>query len=292
MASDTATTNPASLIRLSIPKLQGHANYMGWRRDMRTVLSNQRLWTHTTDDPPPEPLFSYREPDLTDIQEAYPNITRAQQGNRLREAINLYKQRKAWDAAEVKAGEIMISSITQPVLSRIDGHAGSTKQIWEALQREYMGSNFILADTELERLHASRYDEFGSATAYVQHIKTLVDLLKDMGIVIPDYEHSHILLKGLGEAFRDVIISLRGDTRAGEPKVLGERIISAENNIQKEQRAALPSANAVRGPRGTRTKKCSHCGSLNHDDNECWIKHPHLRPRRRKRGKKTSPASS
>ena len=89
-----------------------------------------------------------------------------------------------------------------------------------------------------------------------------------MGIVIPDYEYSHILLKGLGEAFRDVIISLRGDTRAGEPKVLGERIISAENNIQKEQRAALPSANAVRGLRGTRTKKYSHYGSLNHDDNK------------------------
>ena len=94
-----------------------------------------------------------------------------------------------------------------------------------------MGSNFILADTELERLHASKYDEFGSAATYVQHIKTLVDLLKDMGIVIPDFKHSHVLLKGLGEAFRNVIISLRGDTRAGEPETLGERIISAENNI-------------------------------------------------------------
>ena len=97
-----------------------------------------------------------------------------------------------------------------------------------------MGSSFILADTELERLHASKYDEFGSAATYVQHIKTLVDLLKDMGIVIPDYEHSHILLKGLGDSFRDVIISLRGDSRAGEPEILGQRIISAENNIQKE----------------------------------------------------------
>ena len=65
-------------------------------------------------------------------------------------------------------------------------------------------------------------------------MKTLVDLLKDIGIVIPDYEHSHILLKGLGDAFRDVIISLRGDTRVGEPTILGKRIISAENNIQKE----------------------------------------------------------
>ena len=149
----------------------------------------------------------------------------------LREAIHDYKRRKAWDAAEVNAGQIMISSISPSVLSRIDGHAGSTKQIWEALQREYMKSSFILADTELERLHNTKYDEFGSATAYVQHIKTMVDLLKDMGIIIPAFEHSHILLKGLGEAFRDVIISLRGDIRAGEPEVLGERIISAENNI-------------------------------------------------------------
>ena len=84
-----------------------------------------------------------------------------------------------------------------------------------------MGNTFILADTELERLYASKYDEFGSATTYVQHIKTMVDLLKDMGIVIPDFLHSHILLKGLGDSFRDVIISLRGDTRVGEPKILG-----------------------------------------------------------------------
>jgi len=90
MASDT-TNNPASLIRLSIPKLQGHANYMGWRRDMRTVLNNQKLWTHIIDDPPPEPLFSYREPDLTDIQETHPDLNRVQQGVRLRDAINLYK---------------------------------------------------------------------------------------------------------------------------------------------------------------------------------------------------------
>ena len=56
-------------------------------------------------------------------------------------------------------------------------------------------------------------------------------MLKDMGIVIPDFEHSHILLKVLGETFRDVIISLLGDIRAGEPEILAERIISAENNI-------------------------------------------------------------
>ena len=154
-----------------------------------------------------------------------------------------------------------------------------------------MGNTFILADTELERLYASKYDEFGSATTYVQHIKTMVDLLKDMGILIPDFMHSHILLKGLGDSFRDVIISLRGDSRAGEPKILGQRIISAENNIQKEQRAALPSANAVRGSGCIRTKKCRHCGRTGHDDIECWIKHPHLRPRRRKQGK-TSPATS
>jgi len=115
-----------------------------------------------------------------------------------------------------------------------------------------------------------------------------------MGIVIPDYEHSHILLKGLGDTFRDVIISLRGDKRAGEPETLGERIISAENNIQKEQRAALPSANAVREPSGCiRTKKCRHYGRTGHDDIECWIKHPHLRrPRRRKQGRRPTPATS
>ena len=52
-----------------------------------------------------------------------------------------------------------------------------------------------------------------------------------MGILILDFKYSYILLKGLGESFRDVIISLRGDTRVGEPEILGERIISAENNI-------------------------------------------------------------
>jgi len=132
MASESST-NSASLIRLSIPKLQGHSNYMGWRRDMRTVLSNRKLWNHIIDDPPPEPLYSYREPDLTDIQDAYPDLTRAQQTVRLREAIHDYKRRKVWDAAEVNAGQIMIVSISQSVLSRISGYAGSIKQIWEAL---------------------------------------------------------------------------------------------------------------------------------------------------------------
>ena len=77
MATES-TTNTASLLRLSIPKLKGHSNYMGWRRDMRTVLSNQKLWKHVTDNPPPEALFSYREPDITDIRSLYPDETRAQ----------------------------------------------------------------------------------------------------------------------------------------------------------------------------------------------------------------------
>ena len=94
-----------------------------------------------------------------------------------------------------------------------------------------MGNTFILADTELERLCASKYDKFGSTTIYVQYIKIMIDLLRDIGIVIPDFMYSHILLKGLGDSFRDVIISLRGDSRLGEPEILGQRIISAENSI-------------------------------------------------------------
>jgi hypothetical protein len=39
MASESAN-NTASLLKLSVPKLQGHSNYIGWRRNMRTVLSN------------------------------------------------------------------------------------------------------------------------------------------------------------------------------------------------------------------------------------------------------------
>src|SRR5882757_2843249 len=110
MASEN--NNTISPMRLSIPKLQGHSNYMGWRRDIRTILSNQKLWTHITDDPPPEPLFSYREPDLTDIQTTLPGLTRAQQTERLRDAIHDYKRWRAWEAAEVNAGQIMISAIT------------------------------------------------------------------------------------------------------------------------------------------------------------------------------------
>jgi hypothetical protein len=59
----------------------------------------------------------------------------------------------------------------------------------------------------------------------------MVNLLKDIGIVILDFKYSYILLKGLGNTFRDIIISLREDIRVGEPKILGKRIISTENNI-------------------------------------------------------------
>jgi len=94
MATETAN-NTTGLLRPNIPKLQGHANYMGWRRDLRTYLRQQKLWNHCVEDPPADPLFAYREPDLADIQALYPAETRARQNALLKEAINLYKIRQA-----------------------------------------------------------------------------------------------------------------------------------------------------------------------------------------------------
>ena len=50
--------------------------------------------------------------------------------------------------------------------------------------------------------------------------------------------------------------------------------IQSNRSIEKEKNDLIKNSNS------RRVKLCDHCKRRGHDENNCWIKHPHLRPKR------------
>jgi len=61
---------------------------MGWRVNIRTVLTNQKAVDTILPTSAPEPLFFIPKPDLTDIQTTLLGLTRAQQTGAPQDAIH------------------------------------------------------------------------------------------------------------------------------------------------------------------------------------------------------------
>ena len=245
-----------------------HGNYHAWKIRIQHLLNLKGLEDFIVDNPPSDP-----------------------------------EQLKVWKKKDGKAQATIGLSLSDDMLENVRD-VSSAKDMWNCIK------NVFERHTLLNKLSARR--KFYTATMadnepilkFSNRIRQLASTLKNMSVPISESEMAMALLNGLPDEYHSLISAL--DTIDSDGRELSwdhvkSRVLQEEQRInartrkaqEKSDAAALVTANPSNLPLPAPSCKncrrrpprqrpfCNHCNRHGHVESKCFIKHPHLNPRKK-----------
>ena len=246
-----------------------HGNYHAWKIQIQHLLNLKGLEDFIVDDPPSDPELL-----------------------------------KIWKKMDGKAQATIGLSLSDDMLENVRD-VSSAKEMWSSIK------NVFERHTLLNKLSARR--KFYTATMadnepilkFSNRIRQLASTLKNMSVPVSESEMAMALPNGLPDEYHSLISAL--DTIGSDGHELSwahvkSRVLQEEQRINARTKKALEKSDAValvvanspnlplppppstckncqgRPPR--QRPFCNHCKRHGHVESKCYIKHPHLNPRK------------
>lgn len=208
----------------------------------------------------------------------------------------ILRQKNLWDDIQIpltsedpkdaisyqKAADILTPTISETVQNQLtDAEFNNAYLMLERLKKRYAPINeqsFIQAWQELLQLSPS---QFSSHENWMTQIKVLNERIDSMNIEFTtDKRTLLVMMIGLApyEHYR-ALVQIWASTKdmTGERAMAMLREDLARGELDKEN--ANGAALYLNNPKGKKKEgTCEHCGKPGHEINNCWKKHPELRP--------------
>ena len=177
-----------------------------------------------------------------------------------------------WDAVEGKEkDESKIRKALARIVLAVDkinhSHirtATNAKDAWNSLKAAFEDTGLTRKITLLKSLTGAKLVDFPTMGAYCDHVLTAAQNLKEIEFNVPDEWVGAILLAGLPDSFKPMIMGLE----SSGTKITGDSI---KVKLLQEGMPADPSESAFLSKRN-KPPKCSKCSRIGHFARDCYAK--------------------
>ena len=280
----------------SIEKLN-ETNYRSWSQVIESHLDDQELWevVNGTSKAPTTPTTP-PSPETDESRRQYTTAT-----------TDYDTAMAAWTKKAKKARKLIISSISPSVMTYVEG-TKDPAEMWTILEGRYKPkSNVTLRQLQRQFNTTKMTDDDGDMEKHLQKVEHLKRQIEEQGEKISDSSYVSVLLNcapprydvqiSILEAQDDVtstiiINRLLEEYRkflAGKPEETKMAMLTNQGR-RANQKGGKKSGNGKTSSSSRFDGKCNHCNKRGHKEDQCWVKHPELRPEKsRNEGKNETP---
>src|SRR5271168_4974418 len=267
----------------SIEKLN-ESNYRSWSQVIESHLDDQELWevANGTAKAPTAP-----SPTSPETDESRHRHTTATTENDT--------AMTAWSKKTKKARKLIISTISPSVMTYVEG-TKDPSEMWTILEGRYKPkSNVTLRQLQRQFNTTKMTDDDGDMEKHLQKVERLKRQIEEQGEKISDSSYISVLLNCAPTRY-DIQISILEAQDEVTSEIIINRLLEEYRKIlvtrtekmEKPMMAMLTNHGKRIGPGKSKNGKnsspnkfdgkCNHCNKQGHKEDQCWIKHPELKP--------------
>ena len=269
----------------SIEKLN-ESNYRSWSQVVESHLDDQDLWEVV------------KGKDKQPLPPTSPATTSAPQSSEQAAAAATAMEEheiklEAWTKKAKKARKMIISTISPSVMTYVEG-TRDPAEMWTILEGRYKPKTRVtLRQLQRQFNTIKMADDDGDMEKHLQKVESLKRQIEEQGEQISDSSYVSVLLNCAPTRY-DVQISILEAQDDVTSTTIINRLLEEYRKFlaekPEETRMAMLTNRKGANQKGGKSKsgrnsppfkfdgKCNHCSKRGHKEDQCWIKHPELKP--------------
>src|SRR5271155_3678370 len=275
----------------SIEKLN-ESNYRSWSQVVESHLDDQDLWelVQGTETKPLSPTAP-TAPETTESRQQHATATEEYD-----------TAMAAWSKKTKKARKLIISSISPSVMTYVEG-TKDPAEMWTILEGRYKPkSNVTLRQLQRQFNTTKMTDDDGDMEKHLQGVERLKRQIEEQGERISDSSYVSVLLNCAPSRYDVQISILKGQDDVTSTIIINRLLEEYRKFLiakpEKTKMALLANQGRRGNQKGGKSKsgrnslssrfdgKCNHCNKHGHKEDQCWVKHPELRPEKSRKDEK------
>src|SRR5579859_679253 len=270
----------------SIEKLS-ESNYRSGSQVIESHLDDQDLWevVQGKDKKPESPQTPTSTAQTSDQTAVAERATAA--------AMEAYEaELEAWTKKAKNARKMIISTISPSVMTYVEG-TKDPAEMWTPLERRYKPKTRVTLRQLQQQFNTMKMldDDMEKHLQQVEHLKRQIE---EQGEQISDSSYVSVLLNCAPSRY-DVQISILEAQDNVTSTIIITRLleeyrkflITKPEEKRKAMRADQLKGGKSKSERNTNStkfdSKCNHCNKHGHKEDQCWTKHPELKPEKSRR---------
>ena len=200
---------------------------------------------------------------------------------------------EAWTKKAKKARKMIISTISPSVMTYVEG-TRDPAEMWTILEGRYKPKTRVtLRQLQRQFNTIKMADDDGDMEKHLQKVESLKRQIEEQGEQISDSSYVSVLLNCAPTRY-DVQISILEAQDDVTSTTIINRLLEEYRKFlaekPEETRMAMLTNRKGANQKGGKSKsgrnspafkfdgKCNHCSKRGHKEDQCWIKHPELKP--------------
>src|SRR5579859_2760921 len=272
----------------SIEKLS-ESNYRSWSQVVESHLDDQDLWEVV--------LGKETKPERPSTSTAQTSEQTAAADTATAAAMEDYESKlEAWTKKAKKARKMIISTISPSVMTYVEG-TKDPAEMWTILEGRYKPkSSVTLRQLQRQFNTMKMVDDDGDMEKHLQRVEHLKRQIEEQGETISDLNYISVLLNRAPPRY-DVQISILEAQDDVTSSIIINRLLEEYRKYlvakpEEKRMALLTNQHKRANQKGGKSKghpptkfdgNCNHCNKRGHKEDQCWTKHPELKPEKSRR---------